>query len=139
MEEKRSEAMDQLERENAKLKENITESRAMLDQSRSVEGKVDALQLIIEQRDQLLAERDAEIKSSKSKLASYMKKHEEDAINISELEAKLKKSQGDLKNVQREVEELQTKTIEKDEINATVSHMKEELTDAITEISTLRE
>ena len=44
------------------LNTNLAAVHSQLDESRTNDGKVDALQLIIEQRDQILAEKDAELR-----------------------------------------------------------------------------
>ena len=49
-----------------------------LKESRSIEGKVDALQLIIEQRDQILAEKNAEIKIKSAEVEGFAALHTAD-------------------------------------------------------------
>jgi len=137
LEEKRSETVTKLESENAKLKDVVAETSAAINESKTVEGKVDALQLIIEQRDQILGEKDAEIKIKSVELEFALKKTAEDKKHITELENKFKRTQVDLKTLQKDVEELHNEKTEMDQSNDTVSHMKQELTDAISEISSL--
>ena len=67
--------LKQLEHEKKKLMETLKESR-------SIEGKVDALQLIIEQRDQILAEKNAEIKIKSAEVEGFAALHTADKKTI---------------------------------------------------------
>ncbi|XP_023331360.1 citron Rho-interacting kinase, partial [Eurytemora carolleeae] len=131
--------LKQLEHENSKLKEVVSETTSALNESRSIEGKVDALQLIIEQRDQILAEKNAEIKIKSAEVESFAALHTADKKTIQDLESKFRSAQVDLKKLQRDIDNLHMDKSETEEVNTTVVQMRTELTEAISEIATLRD
>ena len=51
-----------MEAEKEELNCSLKMARSQLDESRCLDDKVDALQLIIEQRDQILNEKDSELR-----------------------------------------------------------------------------
>merc|ERR1719187_2748554 len=77
----RTQTIAKLEAEVKGLKTNVSQANDALDETKAAEGKLDALQMIIEQRDHLLAEKDSEIKIKAKELRA----------RLSELEGEVKK------------------------------------------------
>ena len=90
-----------LEAERDDLNSSLQLARSQLDETRCLDDKVDALQLIIEQRDQILKEKDSEIKIKSAELESFTERQKKMKHTIQSLES-------DVKAKTKECEQLQT-------------------------------
>merc|ERR1712212_1028932 len=111
LEEKRSKKIATLESDNAQLNNSLQQVKTELDVSRSVDGKVDALQLIIEQRDQIVKEKDAEIKIKTTEIQSFSEDQKKSKKMIKDLEEQLKAKSKECEKLQTELEVAKNETL----------------------------
>jgi len=134
LEEKRSKKIATLESDNAQLNNSLQQVKTELDVSRSVDGKVDALQLIIEQRDQIVKEKDAEIKIKTTEIQSFTEDQKKSKKTIKDLEEQLKAKSKECEKLQTELEVAKNETlVETDSQLGVQAQLKSEIKEILAE------
>merc|ERR1712226_903482 len=93
LDELRSKTIAKLETEKKEAQAEISLCKSQLDESRCADGKVDTLQLLIEQRDQIMAEKDSELKVKTREVEAFAVQQEENRKKIHKLQEKLRDKQ----------------------------------------------
>merc|ERR1719317_625075 len=104
MEETRAKVISKLEEEKREAEAEVSLCKSQLNETRVNDGKVDALQLLVEQRDQILAEKDAEIRIKTSEVEAFAVKQEESRKKIQLQEEKLKERAKEVASLKEELE-----------------------------------
>ena len=104
MEETRAKVISKLEEEKREAEAEVSLCKSQLNETRINDGKVDALQLLVEQRDQILAEKDAEIRIKTSEVEAFAAKQEESRKKIQSQEEKLKEKAKEVASLKEELE-----------------------------------
>ena len=104
MEEARTKVISKLEEEKREAEAEASLCKSQLDETRVNDGKVDALQLLVEQRDQILAEKDAEIRIKSSEVKAFALQQEENRKKIQTLEEKAKERSKEVAALKEELE-----------------------------------
>merc|ERR1712096_14286 len=139
LEEKRSKKIAVLESEKAELNTTLQQARSQLDESRSLDGKVDALQLIIEQRDHIVKEKDAEIKIKTTEIESFSANQKKYRKTIQDLEAQLKAKSKECGKLQSELEMVKNETlVETDSQLGVQAQLKSEIKEILAENAELK-
>merc|ERR1712098_494368 len=92
------------EAEKADLNSSLKMARSQLDESRCLDEKVDALQLIIDQRDHILKEKDSELKIKSAELDAFTDKQKKLKTIIQDLESELKEKLKECEKLQNDLE-----------------------------------
>jgi len=139
LEEKRSKKIAVLESEKAELNTTLQQAKSQLDESRSLDGKVDALQLIIEQRDHIVKEKDAEIKIKTTEIESFSANQKKYRKTIQDLEAQLKAKSKECGKLQSELEMVKNETlVETDSQLGVQAQLKSEIKEILAENAELK-
>jgi len=139
LEEKRTKKIATLESDKAALNSTLQQVKTELDESRSLDGKVDALQLIIEQRDQIVKEKDAEIKIKSTEIESFTVEQKKSKKLIRDLEDQVKAKVKECEKLQTELEVAKNETIvETDSQLCVQAQLKSEIKDILAENAELK-
>eukprot|EP00092_Neocalanus_flemingeri_P040694 GFUD01044305.1.p1 GENE.GFUD01044305.1~~GFUD01044305.1.p1 ORF type:complete len:1862 (+),score=644.25 GFUD01044305.1:78-5663(+) len=139
LEEKRSKKIATLESEKVELNTTLQQAKSQLDESRSLDGKVDTLTLIIEQRDQIMKEKDAEIKIKTTELESFTVSQKKWRKTIQDLEEKFKCKSKECSKMQSELEMAKNETlVETDSQLGVQAQLKSEIKEILAENAELK-
>lgn len=134
LEEKRSKKIASLEFEKAELNNTLQHAKSQLDESRTVDGKLDALQMIIEQRDHIVKEKDAEIKIKTTEIESFTQNQKKCRKTIQDLEGQLKSKTKECAKHRSELEVAKNETvIETDSQLGVQAQLKSEIKEILAE------
>merc|ERR1712083_893560 len=92
-----------LEAEKEELNSSLRVARSQLDESRCLDEKVDALQLIIDQRDHILNEKESELRIKSAELEAFTEKQKKLKMTIQDLESEVKSKVKECEKLQSEL------------------------------------
>merc|ERR1719186_307058 len=139
LEEKRSKKIAILESEKDDLNTTLQQARSQLDESRSLDGKVEALQLAIEQRDQLVKEKDTEIDIKTAEVESFTENQKRNQKTIHGLEVELKSKSKACAKLKSDMEVVKNETlVETDSQLRVQAQLKSEIKEILVENAELR-
>merc|ERR1719319_1142693 len=129
-------AITKLEAEKKDAEAEVSLCKSQLDESRVLDGKVDALQLIIEQRDQILAEKESELKMKTSEASALVSKQEETRRKVAKLEEAARERVKEVAGLKAQLEAARKDgRVEVDSQLATHKQLQEEVKEAAREIT----
>merc|ERR1712096_445656 len=127
------------ESEKDDLNTTLQKARSQLDESRSLDGKVEALQLAIEQRDQLVKEKDTEIDIKTAEVESFTENQKRNQKTIHGLEAELKSMSKECVKLKSDMEVARNETlVETDSQLRVQAQLKSEIKEILVENAELR-